>query len=245
MVELLDPRPGETLLELGAGIGETGFLAAERLGPSGRLLSSDAAPEMVEAARRRAGELGVDNVVFRVIDAAAIELDADSVDGVLCRFGYMLVPDVERAFRETARVLRPGGRVALAVWAEPERNDWITAANRSALALGFLERPDPDEPGPFRLADPMRLQELIAGAGLDLAVLEEMSVQLRAASLEEWWETTRDMSRMLTELLERVGPRDEDAIRRAAEERLAVYVGSDGSVSVPGVTRVALAAAPG
>ena len=155
MVELLAPRAGETILELAAGTGDTGFLAAERLGPSGRLLSTDVAPEMVEAARRRAAELGLTNVDFRVLDAAAIDVPDASVDGVLCRFGLMLVDDVEGAFAEVRRVLRPGRPASIAVWAEPERNEWMTAAAQSALALGLTERPDPGAPGPFRLAIPL------------------------------------------------------------------------------------------
>ena len=93
LVALLDPVPGETVLELAAGPGDTGFIAAERLGPKGCLLSTDIAPEMVDAARRRAAELGVENVEFRVEDASSIDLSDASVDGVICRFGVMLVPD--------------------------------------------------------------------------------------------------------------------------------------------------------
>ena len=150
---LLDPAPGDTVLELAAGPGDTGFIAAERLGPDGLLLSTDVAPEMVDAARRRAAELGVENVEFRVEDASAIGLSDEAVDGVLCRFGIMLVPDPSRALAEIARVLRPGGRAALAVWASADANDWMTAAGRSAVELGLTERPDPSAPGPFRFAD--------------------------------------------------------------------------------------------
>ena len=60
----------------------------------------------------------------------------------------MLVVDVEAGFSEVARVLSPGGRAAIAVWAEPERNDWITAGGRTALELGLIDRPDPGRPGP-------------------------------------------------------------------------------------------------
>ena len=97
------------MLELAAGPGDTGFIAAKRLGPDGLLLSTDVAPEMVDAARRRAAELGVANVEFRVEDASAISLLDGAVDGVLCRLGIMLVPDPSRALAEIARVLRAGG----------------------------------------------------------------------------------------------------------------------------------------
>ncbi len=238
---MLDPAPGETVLELAAGPGDTGFIAAERLGSSGLLLSSDVAPEMVDAARRRAAELGVENVEFRVEDASAISLADAAVDGVICRFGVMLVPDPARALSEIARVLRPNGRAVLAVWASSDENDWMTAAGRSALELGFSERPDPKAPGPFRLADPDELRALVAGAGLRVESLEDVRIVWRAPSLDGWWENVRDLSRMLATLLERLTPEEGKAVRAGAEQRLEKYVAADGSVEVPGLARVLLA----
>lgn len=241
MVQLLDPHDGDTVLDLAAGPGDTGFLAAARIGPAGRLLSTDAAPEMVEAARRHGAALGLRNVEYRVVDAAAIALPDASVDGVLCRYGVMLVPDCEAALREIARVLRPGSRAAIAVWAEPEHNDWMTAAGRAALASGAIERPGPDAPGPFRLADPARLRELLEGAGLAVKDVDDVPITWRATSLDEWWDVTVDTSRMLARALETATPAQIEAIRTGAAERLAQYVGLDGSVAVPGLARVALA----
>jgi ubiquinone/menaquinone biosynthesis C-methylase UbiE len=244
LVETLDPRPGETILELAAGPGDTGFLAAERLGPGGLLLSTDVAPEMVQAARRRAAELEVENVEFRVVDAAAIDLPDGSVDGVVCRFGLMLVVDVEAAFAEVARVLRPGGRAALAVWAEPEANEWITAGGRAAVELGLLEPHDPDAPGPFRLHDAERLRSLLRLAGLQLEALEDVAVEWRASSLDEWWETWRDTSRMLSLLAQQMDAAQEAELRVAAARRLERYRLPDGSLVVPGVARMAAARRP-
>ena len=119
MIEKLAPRPGDTVLELAAGAGDTGFEAAAMVGESGRLISTDFSPEMVEVARRRGAELGLRNVDYRVMDAEHIELDSGSVDGVLCRFGYMLMADPAAALAETRRVLRRNGRLALSVWGAP------------------------------------------------------------------------------------------------------------------------------
>jgi ubiquinone/menaquinone biosynthesis C-methylase UbiE len=154
LVDLLDPQPGETLLELAAGSGDTGFLAALRIGPSGRLISSDLVPEMLAAARRRALELDLSNVDFRVLDMQTLDLPDAYVDGVLCRWSYMLVPEPAVAFAETRRVLRPGGGVAFAVWGSAEENPWASGTGQVLIARGLVGRPDPDTPGPFRLADP-------------------------------------------------------------------------------------------
>ena len=244
LVDLLAPRPGETVLDLAAGPGDTGFLAAPRLAPGGRLVTTDVAPEMLSAARRRAVELGLEGVEFRVEDAAALSFPDGSFDGIVCRFGLMLVPDVAAAASEIARVLRPGGRIALAVWAAPDGNDWMTAPGRSALELGLVERPDPAAPGPFRLADDGAVEAALTPSGLTVEVVEDVPLTWRAGSLDEWWDVASDTSRMLSTLLERLTADDARAVRDGAERRLAQWVGPDGSVAVPGVARVALARRP-
>ena len=121
IVNDVDPQPGDTILELTAGPGETGFLAAERVGSDGRLISSDLSPGMVAAARRGAAARGLSNVECRIIDAQSIDLPDSSVDGVLSRFGVMLVPEPPRVLAEARRVLRAGRRFAYAVWGPAAR----------------------------------------------------------------------------------------------------------------------------
>jgi ubiquinone/menaquinone biosynthesis C-methylase UbiE len=246
LVELLDPRPGESILEVAAGPGDTGFLAARALGPGGRLVSTDAAPEMVEAARRRAAELGLGEpaVSFAVENMARLSFETASFDGVLSRWGLMLVPDLEGAAREIARVTRPGGRVAVAVWAHPDENDWMTAPGRAALELGLLEPPPPDAPGPFRLSEDGRVVRLLERAGLAVETVEDVSITWHAPSLEAWWDVARDTSRMLTVILEQASDGEASAMRARAERRLGRYLEPDGSLAVPGLARVTLARRP-
>lgn len=231
------------MLDLAAGLGDTGFLALPGLHPSGRLVTTDVAPEMVDAARRRARELGLEqgDQSFAVEDAAALSFPDASFDCVVFRWGLMLVPDMDAAARELARVLRPGGRAAVAVWADPDANDWMTVAGRSALELGLLARPAPDEPGPFRLSADGALSAVLDRGGLAVQHVEDVPLTWRAESLTEWWEAARDTSRMLGRLLERVSTEDVERIRVGAVRRLAEHVRSDGSVAVPGRARVAVA----
>jgi SAM-dependent methyltransferase len=200
---------------------------------------------MGAAARRRAAERGVANADFLVLDLEAIELADAAVDGVLCRFGIMLVPSPDRAVGEIARVLRPAGRVSLAVWASPDENDWMTAAGRSAAELGLAERPDPRAPGPFRFADVAELCDLLERSGLRVATVEDVPVRWRAPSLDAWWETVRDMSPTMGELLEGISAEQAASLRRSAETRLAAHVEQDGSLTVPGLARALLAVADG
>ena len=241
MVELLDARPGQRILEVAAGQGETGFLALPGTQPGGELVSTDAAPEMVEAAQRRATALGLTNVRFAVEDAARLTLPDDDVDAVLCRFGLMLMPEMERVSTEIARVLRSGGRAVLAVWAGAELNPWMTATGRAAVELGHVEPPDPDAPGPFRLADPDRLRSVVAAGGFEIESVEDVTVSWAAGSVDEWWEAARDMSPMLAPLLERLSTAEATALRLLAEEHLREYLAEDGSLTVPGLARVVAA----
>lgn len=243
LVDLLDPTPGETILDLAAGPGDTGFLALPRVRPGGKLLTTDGAPEMLEAARRRAAELalGDGEVSFAVEDAVALSLGDASVDGVLCRWGLMLLADMGAGASEIARVLRPGGRAAIAVWADPAENDWMTAPGRSAVELGLVERPDPESPGPFRLSPEGSLRSLLEGAGLEVDVVEDVPLTWRAPTLRDWWDVARDTSRSLALILGRITPAEAEAVRAGAERKLERYVEPDGTLAVPGLARVALA----
>ena len=246
LIELLDPQPGETILELAAGPGDTGLLVAPSLTPGGRLVSTDFATEMVHAAERRATELGLDEdlVSFQVEDMTALSFDDAMFDGIVCRWGLMLVPDIDRAAGEITRVLRPGGRVALAVWADPDDNDWMTAPGRSALELGLADRPEPDAPGPFRLSRDGLLAEVLTGAGLTVETVEDVTLTWRASGLSEWWAVARDTSRALALILDRASEEQANAVRAGGERRLERYVQPDGSLAVPGRTHVALARRP-
>lgn len=237
MVAALDPKPGQTVLELAAGPGDTGFIAALLLGPDGLLISSDFAPEMVDAARRRGAELGLENVEYRILDAQALDLPDASVDGVLCRWGYMLMPDPLLALRETRRVLRPGGRLSFAVWGPTGRNRWATAIGRSLLALGLTEPPDPLAPGMFALADTRELTGHVQAAGFGRPEISEVEVTWRYASFEEYVEVQTGLGRETRARLEELDTATRARVLEAARERLAPYADGAG-YTVCGVSLV-------
>jgi SAM-dependent methyltransferase len=243
LVDLLEPRPGQVILELAAGPGDTGFSALPRLLPGGRLVTTDVAPEMLDAARRRAAALGLEDVSFAVEDAAALTFDDDAFDGILCRWGLMLIPDMDAAAAEMRRVARPGGRVALAVWASPDANEWMTASGRAALELGLTEPSDPEAPGPFRLSGEGALEAVLSGAGLSVQAIEDVPLMWHASSVDEWWEISTDMSRLLALLRAQLTDDQLADVRQAAERRLARYLDPDGTLAVPSLARVAVATA--
>jgi ubiquinone/menaquinone biosynthesis C-methylase UbiE len=188
LVDELDPHPGQTILELAAGPGDSGFAAARRIGDEGRLISTDLAPAMVEIAQRRAAEVGVTNAEFRVLDAERNDLGTDSVDGVICRWGYSLMLDPLQALTETRRVLRPGGRHTLSVMAFPQENPWGSLLMRSVVGLGLIPPPDPKHPGGlFSLADHEHLRNVINGAGFTDVEIEDMPFRLRFTDFDDYW----------------------------------------------------------
>ncbi len=243
MVEGLAPAPGQRLLELAAGPGDTGFMAAERVAPGGTLLSSDGAEAMLEVARRRAGELGVDNVEFRTLELEWIDLPTASVDGVLCRWGIMLIVDPDAAAHEIRRVLAPGGRAALAVWDARERNPWATIPTDAMVALGHAPPPDADAPGMFRLAGKGRLAELLQDAGFTDVAVTAVALVRRYARVEEYFEETIEISPTFGSLVRELDCAQQAEVAARVAQGAAPYTADDGSVALPGSSLVAIAAA--
>ncbi|MDQ3992702.1 MAG: methyltransferase domain-containing protein [Actinomycetota bacterium] len=239
LVERLDPQPGETVLELAAGLGDTGFLAAPLLGPDGRLITSDFSAAMLEAAGRRAAELGIENLEFRQIDAERMELGADSVDGVLCRFGYMLMADPVAALHETRRVLRPGGRLAFAVWADPDSNPWASEAGRVFVQRDIMPPPEPGAPGMFTMADSARIDELVRRAGFERVDVEDLAVEFEYASFDEYWSRMLDLSGAMSKAVAVLTDAERESLRAAVDEQVAAYR-ANGLLRLPGLARIAV-----
>jgi len=243
MVEAIRPQPGQTVLELAAGPGITGFLAAELVQPAGRLISTDFAEPMLEVARQRAARLGTDNVEFRVVDAESIDLETASVDAVLCRWGYMLVADPGAAFSETRRVLRPGGRVALSAWDGPEHNAWAAAPMIALVQRGLVPAPDPDEPGMFAFAKPGRIENLLADAGFLDVEVDTVDVEMSYDDFDDFLGVTNACSRPVADALEGLDADVRAEVEAAMGDGLADFRAQDGSIRVPGRTLVAAASA--
>ena len=241
MVRALDPQPGDTVLELAAGPGDVGFAAAPLLGENGRLVSSDFSSEMLEVARRRAAELGLRNVEHRQIDAEDIPLEDDFVDGVLCRFGLMLMPDPEAAVAEIRRVLRPGGRLARAVWIAGQRHPGVPVAGRLRGALGHAPPPDPDAPGPFVLGEDGRLRDLLEGGGFTDVRVEEVPLLMKYVDVDDYIAVSTETSGMLARIWREVSDDDRQAITARLAEDFAPFAVESG-YELPGVALAASAA---
>jgi SAM-dependent methyltransferase len=244
LIDAVGVKPGETVLELAAGPGDTGLALAQRLRPGGRLIATDASDPMIELVRERAAELGLEEVVeARAMDAERIDLRAASVDGVLCRWGFMLFTDPDAALRETRRVLRPGRRVALAAWDDISRNPWASVVDAELLERGLIERPPPGAPGPFAWSDAAGIRERLYAAGFFDVQLATVEFTFAYPDLDTWWDSRLDLSVQVYDVVAGLSPADRDELREALDARMAPYVRSDGSVELPAATHVAAAGA--
>ena len=240
LVRELDPQPGETILELAAGNGDTGFEAAAGIGERGRLVTTDFSPAMLEGARRRARALALDNTEFLVTSAERIELETDSVDGVICRYGYMLMIDPHAALSETRRVLRPGGRLVLAVWGPPPRNPFFTVAVGPLVGAGHLPVPDPDGPGVFRLADTTVLSTMLRTAGFDEPKIDEVAVHFAVPDVDAYLDFVGDTAGPIGLTIQALDSGDRAELADAAREQLTPYSTGNG-LDIPGLALCARA----
>ena len=161
MLTLASLASGEHVLDLACGTGLVTLAAAESVGASGSVLGTDLSGEMIEVARQRAGEQQAANVTFQRMDAETLDLPDATFDVVLCSLGLMYVPDPQRAVREWLRVLKPGGRIAIAVWGKRVNCGWspvfpiVEAEVESDVCPLF-----------FSLGEPDALAQLCKDAGL-------------------------------------------------------------------------------
>lgn len=232
LLEAAGIRPGERVLELGAGTGHLAVDLAALVGPGGALVASDVAPAMVGLIRQKL--VGLPQATAEVIDAASVPGPAEAYDVVLSRMGLMFVPEPLRALQEARRVLRPGGRLAAAVWGEPGRNPWMTSVGFAAVVNGVLSGPMPTEPGgPFSLADPGLLEKLARDAGFTEVRIEEVAFTRRYASAAEQFDMVRVLAPPIAAALAAATAEQVEAVRRTAADAVAAYRAEAGSYDLP------------
>jgi SAM-dependent methyltransferase len=188
-MERLAPAPGERVLDVGCGCGDTSFELARRVGPEGHVAGVDISASMLGRARARAEALSDLSVSFDNADAETHAFEANSRDAMFSRFGVMFFQNPAKAFANIRTALVPGGRVAFVCWRAVTENEWFSIP--LAAAAKHLELPAPTplgQPGPFAFRDDGLVREYLSEAGLtDIAIepLDEMLVAGGAASIED------------------------------------------------------------
>ncbi len=244
-IEAAAPARGERVLDVGCGCGATSLALGERVSTTGHVLGVDISTPMVERARARARDAGLSHVVFANADAQTHAFEPASRDLVFSRFGVMFFADPPRAFANLRGALRPGGRLAFVCWRPVAENPWI-GAPFAALA-GVLAMPPPPPagaPGPFSLADPARVREILAEAGF-----ADIEVAAREAELALGGDLAAAVAFSLevgpaSRLIEECDAAQRRAAARAVSEALAPFA-RPGGVALPGAVWVVTARKPG
>jgi SAM-dependent methyltransferase len=234
LIQLAAVRPGHRVLDVATGIGEPALTAARLVGPPGRVVGTDISPGMLEVARERAAEVGLENVEFHEMDAEVLDLPESSFDAVLCRFGLMFLPDVDRALVGIRRLLVPGGRFAASVWGPPDRVPMNSVTFAAVARVLGLPPPAPGTPGLFSLADADALAGKLSAAGFAEVKTETLLVRAEFESLEELILFLQEVAAPINNLLADETPERKSEVWGAVAEANAQFVGADGRLHLSG-----------
>jgi len=219
----LELAPGHRVLDFGCGSGEPTLALAPLVAP-GQVVGVDLSAPMLATARRRARLRHSDNVRFLCGDIARMRLPG-RFDRVLSRYGLMFVDDIPLTLDRIRRAMKPGGRIALAVWGPPESNAWIQA--RAFAARPFLKAPPPDpehSPGPLRLARRGLLSRHLRRAGFEKVRARPAHVPLVYSSSDDYFEYSFQARGPMMELYESLTGGQRAILRRRMRRALAPYV---------------------
>lgn len=239
LVDLADLKPGERVLELASGLGDTGLVAAAKVGETGSVVLSDAAPKMLDRLRERTR--GVANVEVKELFMEGLKFDTACVDAVLCRWGYFLLLDPLAALQETRRVLAPGGRVALSAWTSADDNPWTGATLPALRDRGLLGDPEREGPQMFAWRDPQTIVDALGDAGFFDVVVEQVDLTFEWASFDDWWDARLDLSPDFTKVIGELSPEERDELTEELAAELAPWTLPSGALELPGRTHVARA----
>jgi SAM-dependent methyltransferase len=245
-LEVAAPQPGDRVIDIGCGCGDTSIAIARRVGPAGAVLGIDVSEPMLEVARSRAASANLAQLSFQKDDASQAALPTN-VDLLFSRFGVMFFGEPAGAFRHLRKALRPGGRCVFVCWRAPRENPWAMAPLAAArTAIGVTPPPaDPHAPGPFAFADKERLRAILSAAGFEAIDVQRCDVPLTlgatARAAAEFAVQTGPVSRFVRE----VGVERLPVILDAIERALAPLASTNGHVSLNGSTWIVSATNPG
>lgn len=193
IISHLHLNPHDIVLDVASGTGEPG-LSIAALVPDGKVVITDIADKMLDIARDHAAKKGIINIETVACDVSAMPFEDNTFDGISCRFGFMFFPDMSLALKEMFRVLKPGGRLSIAVWNGPEQNQWVSACSRVIKRHIDIPETPPGAPGMFRCAQPGLMAGLFQKAGFENVAEAEVASRVNAGTAEAFWTMTGEVA---------------------------------------------------
>lgn len=236
-------RSGMHVLDLGSGTGYPALLAAQVVGPRGSVIGIDLAESMLAAAGRKANTLGLANVTFHTGDVTSLPFEAGSFDAVTSRFCLMFLPEIPKAAAEIVRVLKPGGWLAAAVWAAPDKNPSLRIPIEAIKQFIDIPPPDQTAPGIFRLAKPGDLAGMLQQAGFANVMDQEFLSEWAYPSAEEYVQSLLDIAAPIQNLMAKLTPQQQ----REAEQTIVAAAETyrrDNAIVFPLAVRMVAARKP-
>ena len=227
MLEAAGLGPGDRVLDVAAGTGDQSIFAARLVGPGGSVLATDISAEMLTIAARVAQQEGLTNITTRVMDAEQLDLEDHAFDAVICRFGLMLLPNLQLALGEIRRVLKPGGKLAALVWSSPENNPLFS------LSFAVLSKYAPEVssglPNPFALSDPTVFERELSEAGFDEVRTRTLPFQSHYASRDAFLQSSA--SSITLGVMGQLGHLEQQQVLEELRQKLRQFEGSHGLVA--------------
>ncbi len=240
----LQLRPGMRVLDVGCGIGDPSLRIAATVEPGGQVLGIDLAEEMVRIASARAAALDLANVEYRVVAVEELNEPAGSFDAIVSQFTIMLFVDMSAGLRKLHDLLRPGGRVAVSVWAPMSVNPMFAIPRAQLAAVRSLPTPPRDAPGPMRLSNPGELEEALTAAGFVDVEVADVRFYNFAKDPNEYFEMLCAIALMFRGAFDALEPDQRKQVRGGLLAELAKYDDFTG-VRVPALARVGTATKSG
>jgi ubiquinone/menaquinone biosynthesis C-methylase UbiE len=195
MLELAGITAGSQVLDIASGTGEPAISAAQLAGTAGKVVGTDLTEEMLAYARSKASEAGVTNIEFHCVDGETLNFEADSFDAVTIRWGLMFMPEPASCLKLARDVMKQQGRISIACWSAPEKNPFVGLLMQTLGKYMEVPKPPPGTPGIFSMADPDRLQDVIAAAGFRNIEMEELEISvIEVDSGAAYWEAISDLA---------------------------------------------------
>ena len=216
IIKALDIKSNDVVLDIASGTGEPA-LSIAAIAKNGQVYATDLSEEMLSIARTYADERDISNIEFKAANVSDLPFTNNFFDEISCRMGFMFFPDMQLAANEMFRVCKNGGKVAICVWAAPEKNDWSTTMTKALSKHIEMPKPPADAPGMFRCAEPGFIKKLFKNTGFKNVKEETISGKIDFETSQNYWLNRTEMSETTISLLNKV---DEVTINKIKKDLL-------------------------